>query len=99
MSPSKSQKLEDPVQRLTAVEVCRFLHQLIDSSIELQLRIELAQDGHILKHRGNDPAICLRERVLSHRRALKTFKPKVSFRMDTPGFWVYRYDVGGSPTC
>ena len=78
-------------------KVCGLLHRLIDSSIELQLRIILAEDGHLLKfRRADEPAVSLMKRVLSHRRALETFQPKLTCKVPSEMGWVRTYHVGNS---
>jgi hypothetical protein len=53
------------------VKLSRRFKQLIDGSIELQLRIDLAIDGYLLGHRGTDPAKNVREFQERRREALE----------------------------
>ena len=60
--------------------MCRQLQTLIDASIELQLRIELASDGFFLGHRGNMVATDLLKLVMDRREAFEQFLPQ--------SFWI-----------
>jgi hypothetical protein len=56
------------------VKLSRHFKQLVDGSIELQLRIDLAIDGYLLGYRGTDPAKDLREFHEKRRKALESMK-------------------------
>lgn len=87
-----------PIYIVQCRQICTLLREIVDSSTELRLRIELAEDGHVLNERGNEPASTLRERVLSHRRALDTLNPKLVFRATIADFTPYRYDISDGIT-
>ncbi|PVG03804.1 hypothetical protein CPB86DRAFT_748272 [Serendipita vermifera] len=55
-------------------QLCRRLKELIDNSIELQLRIDLAIDGYLLGHRGTDPAKDVIEFHQKRRKALESLQ-------------------------
>ena len=56
----------------------------MDTSIELQLRIELAADGFLLGYRGNLPATDLLELVLDRRRAFEELQPQSYWEVPFP---------------
>lgn len=59
------------------------MRDLIDASIELQLRIELAADGFLLGDRGNASAGDILKLVLERRHAFEQFLPQ--------SFWMIEY--------
>jgi hypothetical protein len=73
--------------------MCHQLQVLIDASIELNLRIELAADGLLLGHRGGLPATELLELVLDRRRAFNEFLPRSHWRLPFPGTGDKKFEV------
>jgi hypothetical protein len=68
------------------MQLSRHFKQLIDGSIELQLRIDLAIDGYLLGHRGTKPAKDFREFQERRRKALESMKYVKSWDVPvTPG--------------
>jgi hypothetical protein len=67
---------------LTNLQTCRRLHQLVDGSIELQLRTELAIDGCLFNERGNEPAKVVLRQVSERRRAWDDFRPRSFWKID-----------------
>ncbi|KIM26193.1 hypothetical protein M408DRAFT_330752 [Serendipita vermifera MAFF 305830] len=59
-----------------ARQVCRRFLDLIDGSIELQVRIELGADGFLLSDHGGMAASELLKLVLERRRAFEEFIPR-----------------------
>ncbi|CAG8653525.1 11916_t:CDS:2 [Acaulospora colombiana] len=55
-------------------QLCSRFKQLIDNSIELQLRIDLAIDGYLLAHRGTEPAKDVIEFHQKRRKALESMQ-------------------------
>jgi hypothetical protein len=62
-----------------SLKLNRHFKELIDGSIELQLRVDLAIDGYLLGHRGTDPAKNVREFQERRRKALESMKPITSW--------------------
>ncbi|KAG8755642.1 hypothetical protein FRC14_003790 [Serendipita sp. 396] len=58
----------DPLDIVRCREICRRLCNIIDASIEIQLRIELAIDGELLIERGDLPASKLRDSLCIKRQ-------------------------------
>jgi hypothetical protein len=71
---SKRHRCKDISLTPSFVKLSRHFKQLIDGSIELQLRIDLAIDGYLLGYRGTDPAKDLREFHEKRRKALESMK-------------------------
>jgi hypothetical protein len=81
MSSGKSRhhKAAPYAYKLIALQVCKGLLALIDESVEIQLRIELAIGGCLLGERGHMPASELLRRVREREAAYETFHPQWSW--------------------
>jgi hypothetical protein len=75
---------------LMSLQICRRLHELVDGSIEIRLRIELAVDGWLLSERGEEPAETVLRQIRERRRAWEDFSPR--------SFWEIEYANTGSMT-
>lgn len=58
---------------------------IIDNSIELELRIELAVDGFLLGDRGDMMATDILKLVLERRRAFERIRPRMLWEVKVPG--------------
>ena len=66
------------------LKICRHFKELIDASVELQLRIELAVDGYLLNYRGRLPASTLLRQVQAKRDAMEGLKPNWKWSIQCP---------------
>ena len=83
---------------LMGLQICRRLHELVDGSIELRLRIELAIDGWLLSERGEEPAETVLRQVYQRRLAWEDFRPRSFWEIEYPNTENMTYEVRMS-TC
>jgi len=79
------------------LQICRQLRHLVDTSIELRVRIELGADGFLLLgDRGADglPATELLELVLDRRRAFEELLPRSHWSLPFPVTEDKKFEVG-----
>jgi hypothetical protein len=77
-----------------ALQVCKCLLALIDESVEIQLRIELAIGGCLLGERDNMPASELLQRVRAREAAYETFHPQWYWETeDSSGTASHQFEV------
>ncbi|KAG8826857.1 hypothetical protein FRC19_007189 [Serendipita sp. 401] len=82
-----------PLDVVRCRQICRFLCQVIDSSIELLLRMELVADGNLLKSRGVKPASILLQQVRERRRAFDELDPTWFWEIHRFPSDVTRYEI------
>lgn len=75
------------------MQICKGLKQLIDTSVELQFRIELAIDGFLVNCRGDMPADALLQQVIATRSAFETLQPPWRWQVDSPHSRRDHYEV------
>ena len=78
---------------LMGLQICRRLHELVDGSIELRLRIELAIDGWLLSKRGEEPAEAVLRQVYEQRHAWEAFRPRSFWEIDYANTENMTYEV------
>ncbi|KIM25668.1 hypothetical protein M408DRAFT_331028 [Serendipita vermifera MAFF 305830] len=99
-----------PLNIVLCREICKEVLELIDASIEIQLRIELAIGGCLLGERRNMPASELIRRVRAREQAYETFEPQWSWEVErislkgvqqfevADGIWGFSDHDGEEPT-
>jgi hypothetical protein len=75
------------------IQLCRRFKELVDGSIELQLRIDLAVDGYLLGYRGDRPVKDVRDFHEKKRSALESMKYVTSWKERFSKRDLAQYDV------
>lgn len=82
-----------PLTIVSCRRLCSYVKELIDNSMELELRIELALDGYLLNHKGDFTASELLSRERAITRAFETFEPTCSWKIDSANTRYDQYEI------
>ncbi|PVG03797.1 hypothetical protein CPB86DRAFT_722666 [Serendipita vermifera] len=82
-----------PLEVVKCRQLCLRFKQLINGSIELQLRIDLAIDGYLLRHRGNRPAKVVRNFHEKRKGALESMKYVARWEVPFSDQELGQYDI------